>query len=495
MRFIPLILFLMAVVLPADSYGMTLNPRGSGQVLLYPYYTVNKNQQTLLSVTNTTGSGKAIAVRIREGYNGRAVLSFTVFLAPYDFWSGAIFALSDVGIAGTGAGIVVTDASCTLPSFSGVTTKLPDGRAYQPFSSVGYTGANADTGPTDDARTREGTIEMFEMAEITGDSLRAINHQNGLNACSSLAPRPSDADLTVPKGGLVGAASIVNVAEGTLYSTQAYAIDGFFSAVSYSDSGSPSPNLSDASVHANGFVPADIPLNGSYVRLNYPPAQSIDAVSALLMANRVYGNWEATPSLGAQTDWVISLPTKRFYVDTAINGPSTFPQPFGETFGASSPGRSDVTFGYEAYDREGVLINLGPSAISSAPYASPPPLPYSTQVATFTPSWQSSFATASVLGSNLSVQFPANDTTHSASAGSVVLELTLQLFEGARHELRPSVEGVVVEGLPVIGFEAVNFINANVQPHVLANYSGSYPLEAGLSCDQFTDGLPPDVCD
>lgn len=496
MRLMPCVGFAILFFFPHLSPAMILSPRGTGQVLLFPYYPVNKHQQTPLSVTNTTSRGKAIAVRIREGYNGRTVLGFNVFLAPNDFWSGIIFALSDAGLKGTGAGIATSDLSCTLPDLLASSTKLSDGTAFQLFPAQGYTGANADTGPADDARTREGTIEMFEMAEITGDTLRAINSKKGLHDCSGLPQRPPDSDLTTPTGGLVGAAFIINVADGTLFSTEASAIDGFFSTARYSDASEQSPNLSDASVHANGLIPADIPLNGAYVRLNYPAAQSVDSVSALLMANRMFGNWETTSSLGAQTDWVISFPTKRLYVDTAITGPQTFPKPFAETFGQFATGRSDVTFEYEVYDREGVLINIGPTGSSTVPFVtSPPLLAYSTQVATFTQSPPDMFESASVLGSNLSFQFPANDTIHSASSGSAILEFTLQPFEGARSELRPSVEGVVVEGLPVIGFEAVNYINANVQPNILANYSGTYPLKTALSCDQFVDGLLPDVCD
>ena len=48
--------------------AVNLNPDGLGQVLLYPYYTVNSNGvgdnlQTLFSVVNTTYQGKAIKVR------------------------------------------------------------------------------------------------------------------------------------------------------------------------------------------------------------------------------------------------------------------------------------------------------------------------------------------------------------------------------------------------------------------------------------------------
>ena len=55
-----------------STHAVMLNPPGTGQVLIYPYYTVN-HQQILVSVINTTEHGKALKVRFREGYDGRDV--------------------------------------------------------------------------------------------------------------------------------------------------------------------------------------------------------------------------------------------------------------------------------------------------------------------------------------------------------------------------------------------------------------------------------------
>ena len=43
----------------STANAVELNPDGTGQVLVYPYYTVNKNQQTIISVVNTTNIAKA----------------------------------------------------------------------------------------------------------------------------------------------------------------------------------------------------------------------------------------------------------------------------------------------------------------------------------------------------------------------------------------------------------------------------------------------------
>ncbi len=71
--------------------AVNLNPDGLGQVLLYPYYTVNAGQHTLLSVVNTTDVGKAVKVRFLEGYDSREVLDFNLFLSPFDVWTANVF--------------------------------------------------------------------------------------------------------------------------------------------------------------------------------------------------------------------------------------------------------------------------------------------------------------------------------------------------------------------------------------------------------------------
>jgi hypothetical protein len=58
--------------------------------------------------------------------------------------------------------------------------------------------------------------------------------------------------------------------------------------------------------------------------------------------------------------------------------------------------------------------------------------------------------------------------------------------------LRPSIEGSVLTGFPVTGFLAVNYINANVTPGVLSNYSAVYPHRSSTSCTNSTN--PQNIC-
>ena len=92
-----------------------LNPNGTGQVLVYPYYTVQSSGgaswNTYLSVVNTTSRAKAVKVRVLEGKTSAEVLDFNLFLFPNDVWTAAIIP------SGTGAtdpaAMVTADRSCT----------------------------------------------------------------------------------------------------------------------------------------------------------------------------------------------------------------------------------------------------------------------------------------------------------------------------------------------------------------------------------------------
>ena len=86
------------MLLGANVAGaVSLSASGMGQVLIYPYYTVNKGQDTLISVVNASDTGKMLQVRFVEGYNGRDVLKFELFLSAHDVWTAAISQTADDG--------------------------------------------------------------------------------------------------------------------------------------------------------------------------------------------------------------------------------------------------------------------------------------------------------------------------------------------------------------------------------------------------------------
>ena len=52
----------------------------------------------------------------------------------------------------------------------------------------------------------------------------------------------------------------------------------------------------------------------------------------------------------------------------------------------------------------------------------------------------------------------------------------IDLQEQSERGLNEQQQAVRVTGLPVIGFSALNYVNQNAQPGLLANYAGSFEL-------------------
>ncbi|HET8940552.1 MAG TPA: hypothetical protein VFN13_01010 [Rudaea sp.] len=449
--------------------AVNLNPDGLGQALLYPYYTVNSGQQTLLSVVNTTGIGKAVKVRFLEGYNSREVLDFNLFLSKYDVWTAAVFSLSDAGVAGDGAGIFSTDKSCTAPGFT--QGPLANGFGYQQFLHYGYTGTASDSGPTGDDRTREGHFEMIAMGDIdpTSTLSKDITHVNSTPPKCSSAEADFEAGgfaaIDPPTSGLFGSASVVNVTGGTYYAYNADALEGFTATTLGSGTGSLNPSLADVNDAGGATATAFVFNNGNLITAAYNSGfTGIDAVSAIFDASNIYNEWQS--SSGAGSDWVVTFPTKRFYVDSLYTATTSAYPPFEQGFSEVIPGLSCDVIGINIFDREENTTSQTTCGFSPCPPGQPPSsLCHETNVITF--------GGASILGSTLT-----SNITPIGHNGWLGLSFTDATHGGTSpaansHPMRPDNAGTVFYGLPVTGFEAVNFVNGNVGG-VLANYSGVY---------------------
>jgi hypothetical protein len=125
------------------AHAMYINDRGTGQVLVYPYYTTNGGNDTLFSVINSTADGKALKVRFHEGYDGRGVLDFNLYLPPHGQWSASVSA--GQGVDAT-AMLASGDGACTFPTLT--PTPGSSGVKFIDFSDAGYAGENLITGPT-----------------------------------------------------------------------------------------------------------------------------------------------------------------------------------------------------------------------------------------------------------------------------------------------------------------------------------------------------------
>ena len=468
---------------PASA--VNLNPRGLGQVLIFPYYTVNAGQDTLISIGNYGNTGKAMLVRVHEGYNARIVLDFGLLLSAHDVWTASISQLSEDGAAA----IRTSDRSCTYPAL---------GSTPRSFLSSNYTGqgippyGEPDSGPQTDARTREGYIEVIALYDtIPGSEIdQAITHvQNGtpgggVPSCDSDVINFASMDEAAPTATLAGAGSIVNVGLGTFFGYAADAIDGFTDAVLFTADG---PFLGVSLGIANSadsarVARARVAVGGRSLDLDYD--LGIDAVSAVYMADAIYNEYIVDPSLGAGTDWVVTMPTRNYYTDPAlvpsdVGGAQDPRPPFNELF---LDGRADTELAATVYDREeGIVATIaGPCSGLCPPVSSGNvSLPYAVNVIGFGSAAGSDIGPSGVLGSHL-VSFVVPPAS---SDGYVDIDLTgtsgtQQLpagFDSSGNEAK-------LVGLPVTGFMVYNIVNASAQPGLLANYSGAFAHRMTTSC-------------
>jgi hypothetical protein len=458
-----------------SSHAVTLNPKGLGQVLIYPYYTVNKQQATLLSVVNASDVGKVVKVRALEGYNGRIAVEFNLFLSPHDVWTASLLQISDDG----GAKLATSDKSCTRPAFPAEGVALSsstfDGASGSPFPQ--------DTGPTSITRTREGSLELIAIGDIIPGSdldLTTTHAQNGTPdagtpPCADGVLTAALAFMSAPSNDLTGSAAIVNVGQGTFFGYNAAALAGFTDLLLTGPSVIPWPTLEVANSHESSFPGGAVAYlstdSGRALALDYQ--RGIDAVSAVFTADAIYNDYLVEAQLGAQTDWVVTFPTKALYVDPFYVGSDAI-APFVETFGATSPGQSNVHFSATIYDREEGVV----SQVSGIPSAAPPALPYQVNVVSFAQPGAGG-ETSPVLGSHLvSAYLPPFGADGWA-------RMDLASGDGG-HQLRPDANGVLFSGLPVTGFMVYNIINSNAQPGLLANYGGTFAHRSTVSCDGAT---------
>lgn len=467
------------------SNAVNLNPDGLGQVLLYPYYSARGGNDTLLSIVNTTDNAKSVKIRFIEGLNSREVLDFNIYMSAFDVWVTAI-----TGAENGGGKIIVADNTCTSPYF-----RLYPGQydvdendvAEVPFRRFEFTN-NPDGATTDFERTASGYVEVIEMGTLVDDtngSATAATHSDGVpadcqqldNAWTSGLPAgvaywlgdPS-IDHEPPSGGLFGAASIINVQDGTLFSYNATALDAFNEETVHTDPGSLLPDLNsgvpDSTVFINGVVD------------NQTWQQGVEAVSATILYDQVMNEYVTGGMGNARSEWVLTFPTKRFYVDEA-GGYSIAPAPvppFTQAWDVTT-GTACEVLEYSIWDREERTTQLiGP------PIPSPPPedpsddfeLCYESNVIRFG-SADDIPDTSEILNEPRFQTIPSADFQF--NNGWVRFEFNEDPL-APTHATRPTASSAVYLGLPVIGFWVNTFTNGSLVDDtgtaVLANYGGSF---------------------
>lgn len=500
-------LSIVGLLVAGSAAAVTMSANGSGQVLIYPYYTINAGQQSALTVSNTTDKAKAIKLMIRGGVFGRASFALNVYLGAHDTWTGTLFQWGDGAAAGPA--LLSNDVSCTVPDLHAADLPtVPGGRHYlRPNASTLSIGAVP----------KEGYIVAIEMGELNGD----IGTEVGTHLIDgSSVYRPPDCskpiaawqpdgiwrkdastDISAPTGGLSGNMTITNASEGTIFRFNATALKDFRVAAMHTAPDATLPDLGDAlSDSGTGVASATIRVGDKVIQSDYPADRTIDAVSAVLMAQQLDTNYDYRSGIGASTAFVVSMPTKRFYVAdldhiTPPFGRDTYHQT--SLLGTLCPiidirgdGRDGLAKGFYP----GPFLFMGgftqaegdvpkPCYATSVLAANNGARPYSLLGSTLRSTIQHTDA-GSQLGPAFLVMNYYNLSCYASPTGYCYPRPT-DYTRAHINIMRPDLAGRQYFGLPVIGFAATGYINAYAgKAGVFRNFTFAVPYGRSRACVQ-----------
>ena len=489
---VTLAVVLFAMVWSSSVRAVEWNPAGSGDVLLFPYYTARQGEAgsfvTLLTLVNESERIKAARVRFYEGAQGRPVLEFVVYLAPRDTWVGAVLP------EGSGAGIVTPDSSCTDPALS------RDDGAPTSFGKDPVTGSEQ----MPPAEVVEGYIEVFQLgdygtgADAPSGSVAAailsasLSGQAEPTECARVRSDDGSEAAWAP-GSLAGNATYIDVFRALELVQPAVALVDFVaSRPSWYRPTRDRPTLADAQpsislVHRAGL---------GTIRTQW--SRQIEAVTAVLMTSAVTGEFVLDRATASQSAWLLTMPTRRHHVVPGEPPIAPFVSPVSD----GSP-RCEPT----ASERWGNLFDrTGRALPASGGFLSPPNpargLCWSTTAIDFGPSdllgsrfgWAFmrapsgsgaiSFQPVTQIPENgwMRVPLHLDELPPAAPPGQVLPSHAIT--GGATTILRSdgtseSLPSITIHGLPVIGFYASTFRNGALplaSGPVLANYGSALPL-------------------
>ncbi|WP_298214834.1 surface layer protein NpdA [Acidovorax sp.] len=496
-----------------DAVGYSVSESNPGHSLMFPYFTVQGGQMSVLHLVNTDSqNGKLVKLRFRGAGNGDSLLSFLVLLSPADVWTGAITAGAD-GLAQ----LTTSDNTCTFPT-------LTRGIA-QPFKVDRLNPAWSQSVLNNN--TREGAVEAVLAADIPSARVygaqgnersklyEAIRLLSGAAPCTATEPsaaflgdlltrdiaHESDAasnGLATPSGGLAGTWYIIDVPGSTTFSGAAKAVRavngagktarGNFVLFPQTDAvvGQPELYTSDPLLVSAGFSARSKDAAGStsapttaqvieakfhdlpdlstpyYLPPSNPNARKTAGdLSKLLETTTIFNQYAVDASISAKTDWILSMPTKRYSVGYDYSQPAESASVFSvvgadrQYFFSSGAGRTIANNatqvcsqhdGYRDMDREGTI------------------------------SWQVPVATApstAILNCGV-VSLLAFGTGPSTFSSSVSRHNLTSVFANGWMSI-PTVNGAPDSGLPIIGGAFIKLTNPGARPGIAGNYGISYP--------------------
>ena len=330
------------------------------------------------------------------------------------------------------------------------------------FRNFRFSGASSDGEEETLDRTREGHIEIIEMGVVNGPLAAAASHgaSGAPLDCNALVSAwgpggvwdlsNGEDGVSEATGGLAGRADLVNVQFGAAAAYGATALESFWPAgfFLHSSPGETIPSLDNAEPRSLVFFEGGV-VESLWLR-------GIDAVSAVLMHNNVINEYVLDELTSAATSWIVTFPTKSFYVNVASDA-DVLP-PFTRRF---TTGGACEDANVAVFDREeqGItpLLDFSPPRPGEGNV-----LCWETNIITF----NDNDRLASDLVTNIDL------TNVGFQNGWMGLS-----FDSVENQLS-SLGGETYIGLPAIGFALTNHLNGQVQvggTDVLANYALAYP--------------------
>jgi len=502
----------IATVAQADMY---INDKGLGEALVYPMYSAQNGNNTLIAIANTTGDAKAVKVRIIEGQNSQEVLDFNLYMSPEDHFSFAITATEDGG-----AQLVTTDNSCTVPA---IPDADGDGVKSVAFRNTLLLGDKAKDDPDTDAdesfdntsiaRTQIGYIEVIEMGQINPSATAVVDPKTGSgyvkkNVYSATKHNeqglPADCSVVVAGwsdlgpvngtwlaesasgskgtsefmsswmgGGLYGYGTVLNVADGTAFGYDAVAIEGLVeqgqpgSALHYNP-GDTRPDFTDAALSNSAIVE----LGGMAQTATYGLGLEVLAVGTLFQTQELMNDYVTDEAINAETDWVITMPTKTFHVQKT---PTI--TPFSTVWNGRTACEPVV---FDSWDREEAFV---PDAAGGPDFSPRPPvqttsndlpLCFETNVISF--SEESATNSEDVVLGVSSILDYENGWARISFDPALLDTKTIKGVPviGSHQRVITPDSGPALQGLPVTGFAVVKYTNSSAnEAGALANYAMS----------------------
>jgi hypothetical protein len=512
-----------------DAVAFQVAESGPGHALVVPYFTVQNGQMSVLHLVNTDlANGKAVKLRYRDAGNGDYLLSLQVLLAPGDVWTGVVTQGAD-GLAQ----ILTADNSCTYP-------RLTPGGPAQPFGTHRLN--PAATAQARQQQTREGTVEAIVMADIPSAAVygpgansrsalsATIQPVGGLARCdtdvldAALLTNTSSEGVAAsrgfasPSGGLTGSWYIIDVPGSTTFSGAATAIRAVNGAgqpargnyVLFPQSGddvtAPEFYTADPLLASGGFASrvkqanglTSSPTTAAVVRAKYYDLPDLstpyylpsnvanarttagDLTRAMAVAS-VTNQYATDASISAKTDWVLSLPTRRYSVGIDYSVPAPDARVFSVVPAANGGNNQYFHSGNTSVDSTPVYATIegAPVFQYSRPNRVCSPGPQGTQIfadreATLASGGAMSLPFNPALCGAVSV-VAFTDTGASALGASVVRETATNGPFTNGWSRFPLTSPTTQLGLPLLGSAFIKLSNPSAQPGVSGNYGITWP--------------------